>query len=253
MAANTDRAARAESGGWGETLKTVAIALAIALVIRVVLFQPFNIPSGSMKSTLLVGDFLFVSKMAYGYSRHSLPFSPPLPEGRIFGSLPERGDVVVFKLPQEEKTAYIKRVIGVPGDRIQVKDSALFLNGEQVERTRVDDFVETDVTGYTRRIPRYRETLPDGTSYFILDELPNGHLDNTREFLVPDGHLFMMGDNRDQSLDSRVQDRVGFIPVENVVGRADFLFFSKDAQSSFLEFWKLPTAIRWNRLFNGVH
>ncbi len=235
-----------------ENVKTIGVALLIALVIRAFFFQPFNIPSGSMKNTLLVGDYLFVSKYAYGYSRHSLPFSPPLFEGRVLGSAPERGDIAVFKLPRDGRTDYIKRVVGLPGDQIQMREGALFINGEAVERSRIDDFVETDSYGNVRRIARYREILPNGVSYDTLDETPNGRGDNTPVFTVPAGHYFMMGDNRDNSSDSREPMGVGFVPAENLVGRAELLFFSTNSTAAFWEVWKWPQAIRWARLFQGV-
>ncbi len=235
-----------------ENVKTIGIALLIALVIRAFLFQPFNIPSGSMKSTLLVGDYLFVSKFAYGYSKHSLPFSPPLFDGRVLASDPERGDIVVFKLPRDGKTDYIKRVIGLPGDQIQVRNGITLINGVPVDRERVDDFIEEDFYGNLTRVPRYRETLPNGVSYDTLDRYANGEYDNTPVYTVPAGHFFMMGDNRDQSADSREPRAVSFVPAENLVGRAELLFFSTDGSAALWEFWKWPEAIRWGRLFQTV-
>ncbi|MDB5600730.1 MAG: signal peptidase, partial [Xanthobacteraceae bacterium] len=192
-----------KEGGFAETVRVVFHALIIALVIRTFLFQPFNIPSGSMKETLLVGDYLFVSKYSYGYSHYSLPFSPPLFSGRILGSPPERGDVVVFRLPKEDSTDYIKRVIGTPGDRIQMIDGLLHINGEPVKRQRIDDFIETEEGGRTTRVKRWRETLPNGVSYTSLDLIDNGYNDNTPVYTVTPGNYFMMGDNRDNSTDSR--------------------------------------------------
>ncbi len=236
-----------KGGGLGETFKIVVQALLLALVIRTLLFQPFSIPSGSMKSTLLVGDFLFVSKYAYGYSRHSLPFSPNIFDGRIFGSEPKRGDIVVFKLPRDDSTDFIKRLIGLPGDKLQMIDGVLHINGEAVKREPARDFDENG-----RAYTRYRETLPNGVSYLTVDLTPNGLEDNTQVFEVPPGHYFMMGDNRDNSTDSRVpplRGGVGFVPAENLIGRAEIIFFSVEEGESVLAFWKWPWTVRGERLF----
>src|SRR5947209_5861642 len=215
--------------GVGETIRVVIHALLIALVIRTFLFQPFNIPSGSMKATLLVGDYLFVSKYSYGYSPFSIPWTPPLPSlfsGRVFGSEPNRGDIVVFRLPKDESTDYIKRVIGLPGDRIQMKDGLLYINDKPVERERLSDFIGEDPCGSeaTARVKRWKETLPNGVSYETLDCVDNYFYDNTNVYTVPANHLFMMGDNRDNSQDSRVMSAVGYVPFENIVGRALMIF-----------------------------
>jgi signal peptidase I len=232
-----------------ETLRTLVYAVLIALVVRTLFFEPFNIPSGSMKPTLLVGDYLFTSKYAYGYSKHSLPFSPPLFGGRILEDLPERGDVVVFKLPSDGRTDYIKRVIGLPGDEIQMRDGVLHLNGEAVPKERVGTFVDRGEGG--RELARYVETLPNGRQYEVLDTTPNGPYDTTRVFEVPEGHLFVMGDNRDNSMDSRTRF-VGFVPVENLVGRAEIVFFSTDGSAALWELWRWPFAIRYGRLLDGI-
>src|SRR5919205_732251 len=199
-------AGKRSEGGLYETVKVVVQALLLALVVRTFLFQPFNIPSGSMKSTLLVGDYIFVSKFSYGYSRYSFPFGPPLFAGRVWAAEPKRGDVVVFKLPTDNETDYIKRVIG------------------------------------------YRETLPNGVSYTTLDLVENGIGDNTQEYVVPPGHYFMMGDNRDNSTDSRFLSRVGYVPFDNLVGRANIIFFSVREGAHAYEVWRWPWTIRWNRL-----
>lgn len=230
----------------GENIKTIAVALLIALVIRIFLFQPFNIPSGSMIPNLLVGDYLFVSKYEYGLSRHSFPFSPPLFEGRLFDSDPRRGDVAVFKLPADNRTDYIKRVIGLPGDRIQMIQGVLTINDQPVPRVKIEDFVDDG----GKAVRRYRETLPNGVSYNTLDLVPNGRGDDTPTFVVPAGHYFMMGDNRDNSTDSRFA--VGMVPKENLVGKAQILFFSTDGSARVWEFWKWPGSIRWARFFSGV-
>jgi signal peptidase I len=242
--------AKRKEGGFAETVKVVFQALIIALVIRTFLFQPFNIPSGSMENTLLVGDYLFVSKFSYGYSHYSFPFSPPLFSGRIFASQPNRGDVVVFRLPREPSVDYIKRLIGLPGDRIQVKQGVLYLNGEAVKRERISDFIQTDDNGMTTRIKRWRETLPSGVSYTTLDLVDNGFADNTQEYVVPPGHYFMMGDNRDNSTDSRFP-QVGYVPFENLIGRAQVIFFSIRGDHAW-EIWRWPFALRWSRLFTLV-
>lgn len=236
-----------------EIVKTVVYAVLIAGVIRTIAYEPFNIPSESMLPTLLVGDYLFVSKFSYGYSRHSLPFSPGIGSGRIIESMPERGDVAVFKLPRDNSTDYIKRVIGLPGDRIQMQLGRLFINDQPVKRDRVDDFIYQDSRGSVWRIPRYRETLPNGVTYLTLDMVEGSDTDDTDVFQVPEGHYFAMGDNRDNSVDSRVTTGgVGFIPAENLVGRAEFLFFSTNGSARIWELWNWPQAIRFGRFFNAV-
>jgi len=232
-----------------ETGRVVVQALLIALVIRTLLFQPFNIPSGSMKATLLVGDYLFVSQFSYGYTRYSLPFSLPLFSGRIFGSEPKRGDVAVFRLPRDTSTDYIKRVIGLPGDRIQMVGGLLHINGAPVKRESIGDFLDDEGGGSVRR---WRETLPNGVSYETLDLQDNGFLDNTEESVVPPGHYFMMGDNRDNSLDSRVPSAVGYVPFENLIGKAQIVFFSIGDGEPAWHIWSWPWSARWSRLFTIV-
>ena len=197
--------------GWGIFISTLAETQQLAFQLSLL---------SSMLPTLLVGDYLFVSKFSYGYSRYSLPLSPDLFEGRIFSGEPERGDVVVFKLPRDNKTDYIKRIVGLPGDRIQVR--------------------------------QYIETLPNGREHLIWEKSDSDFLDNTTVYVVPDGHYFAMGDNRDSSQDSRVLSAVGYIPHDNLVGRAEVLFFSKQEGSSMLAFWEWPETIRWERIFNGI-
>ena len=242
--------AQHKSGETKETIKVILYAILIALGIRTVAYEPFNIPSGSMIPTLLVGDYLFVSKLSYGYSRHSLPFSLPLIPGRIFFTEPKRGDVVVFKLPTDNETDYIKRLVGLPGDTVQLKNSILHINGKPVKREKVSDFIERAGESNYTRTARYIETLPGGRRHYILEATENTIFDNTPVYTVPEGHYFAMGDNRDRSRDSRFLSDVGFIPRQNLVGRAEFLFFSVDG--SVWEFWKWPSTLRLERFFKGI-
>ncbi len=239
------------SSGLLDNVKTIIYAGLIAIVIRTVAFEPFNIPSGSMIPTLLIGDYLFVSKYSYGYSRFSLPLSPDLFSGRIFGRVPTRGDVAVFKLPRDTSVDYIKRIIGLPGDTIQMRQGELYINGTEVERTPDGDYTDTS-EGPPVVLRRYIETLPNGVKHPILKASDDGPLDNTQEFHVPPGCVFAMGDNRDNSLDSRVMNAVGYIPLENLVGRAQVLFFSVDATAPWWQVWQWPIEIRWSRLLSWV-
>ncbi len=248
--------AASKSGGVIETVKTIVYAVVIALVIRTVAVEPFNIPSGSMIPTLLVGDYLFVSKFSYGYSHFSLPLAPDLFSGRIFASLPNRGDVAVFKLPRDPSVDYIKRIIGLPGDRIQMRGGQLYINDVEVPRTPVGDYtVEGD--GPRMVDKEYIEALPPpppgGRKHPIIKEFDQGGMNDTEVYTVPAGEVFAMGDNRDNSEDSRYQNAVGFIPLENLVGRAEFIFFSFDATSPWWEVWMWPFEIRWSRLLSGIN
>jgi signal peptidase I len=234
-----------------EFVKTIVYAVLIALGIRTFLYEPFNIPSASMVPTLLVGDYLFVSKFSFGYSFASMPYSAKIFDGRIASSLPERGDVVVFKLPRDGKTDYIKRLVGLPGDRIQVIRGLLHINGEAAKIERIEDFLESD-GGFVRRVPQFVETLPGGRQHRILKLHNDGFYNNTPEFTVPPGHYFAMGDHRDNSQDSRDPNAVGFVPFENLVGRAQFLFFSTDGTASYLLPWTWFTAARYTRLLDAI-
>ena len=229
-----------QKGGIFDTIKTLIYAVIIAMLIRTVGYEPFNIPSGSMKPTLLVGDYLFVSKFSYGYSRYSIPLGLPIFNGRFISKYPERGDVAVFKLPSDNSTDYIKRVIGLPGDEIQVINGILYINNKEVVREKVKDFYENDRYGNNIRIEQYIETLPNGVSYLTLDTNKDSMADNTRIYKIKPGHVFMMGDNRDDSADSRFS-QVGQVPLVNFVGKAEILFFS-------LYNWK----IKFNRIFMNI-
>lgn len=246
----------AERGTFGETVRVIVHALILAVFVRLFLFQPFNIPSGSMKSTLLIGDYLFVSKYSYGYSKYSFPFGVDYFKGRIWSDNPERGDVAVFRLPTDTSIDYIKRVIGLPGDRIQMREGVLYINGNEVPKKQIEPFLDySRKDPFTRepaKLDRYEETLPNGVKYTVLDTRATRFPDNTDEYIVPDGHYFMMGDNRDNSTDSRFLRDVGFVPLENFVGRAEILFFSANQDFSALRFWEWPSTIRGSRFFNWV-
>lgn len=233
-----------------ELLKTIVIAGAIALGFRSFLFEPFNIPSGSMVPTLLVGDYLFVSKFSYGYSRYSFPFGIVPFSGRIAEEKPERGDVVVFRQPTDVSIAFIKRVVGLPGDRIQVKDGILHINGVQVKRTYLGKTTARNAL-YAIDFKVYEESLPNGTKHYIQERSDNDSLDNTVEFTVLEDHYFMMGDNRDNSRDSRTSS-VGMVPAENLIGKAQTLFYSHDGSARIWEIWKWPFAIRYGRLGDSI-
>lgn len=236
--------------GLWELFRTIFYAVLIALVVRTFAYEPFSIPSGSMIPTLLVGDYLFVSKFSYGYSRYSLPLGLPLIPGRLLASEPVRGDVVVFKLPTDNKTDYIKRIIGLPGDRVQVIDGILHINGSPVRREPDGDFVVGNGLGITQAYNRYIETLPNDRRHQIIELSDTGPFDNTGAYVVPAGHFFVMGDNRDSSRDSRFLSEVGFVPMANLIGRAEFIFFSVNGDA--LRFWEWPRTLRVNRFFKAI-
>jgi len=239
-----------------EVVKTVVYALLIALVLRVLLFQPFTIPSASMEPNLYQGDYIIVSKYSYGYSRHSIPFSPPLFQGRILERSPQRGDIVVFKLPRDGRTDYVKRIIGLPGDRIQMRQGLLYINDRQVPRAPAGVVAEDTGYGFIRDVARFRETLPGGKSILTNDFGSDGELDNTDVFIVPEGRYFMMGDNRDNSSDSRVppeQGGVGFVPAENLVGKAQIILLSWNPGASLFKPWTWVLNARPGRFFKLLH
>jgi signal peptidase I len=264
MAAAQDTRRKSDEGVW-ETVKVIIQALLIAFVVRTFFYQPFNIPSASMYPTLKVGDYIFVSKLSYGYGQYSFNFSLglfgkelvsccPLDfKGRVvLADTPKRGQVAVFKLPTDTNIDYIKRVIGLPGDHIQMRDGVLYINGQAVKKERIEDYSDPDERGLQSPVPQYVETLPNGVQYHVLDTQPMGAADNTDEYIVPPDHYFMMGDNRDNSQDSRYLNVVGYVPLENFVGRADIIFFSISPEAGLFEVWRWPFAIRWSRFFHLI-
>ncbi len=254
-----------------DVFKTLVFAILIALSIRSFAFEPFSIPSGSMKPTLLVGDFLFVSKYSYGYSRYSVPFGRYIPlSGRLMYSQPERGDVAVFKFPKDNKTDYVKRIIGLPGDVVKVTNGVVYVNNIPIERERVGFFEDFHRDGYPEKYNLYREEVSETREYFTLDDISfegifsqrsNDNkivafdVNNTNNYTVPSGHFFAMGDNREHSSDSRIIHQVGFIPKDNLVGKAEILFFSIEFSKYPLEIlgkslFKVPAKIRTQRIGN---
>ena len=235
-----------------ENIKTIFYALLIALIIRSFLFQPFYIPSSSMEPNLLIGDRLFVSKYSYGYSRHSLPFSPKIYNKRIFGTKPERGDVIVFKTPADNRTDYIKRLIGMPGDTVQIIDKNLYINEAKVEKKGIESLTKINCGHDSFDADFFQETLPNGKIYIAVYR-KNGTMMNTDKFLVPNNHYFFMGDNRDCSKDSRFLSSVGYVNFNNLVGKAKLIFFSNDKnKGSFFEFWKWNVSINTERFFKKI-
>ena len=235
-----------------ENIKTIIYALLIALLIRTLLFQPFYIPSSSMEPNLLIGDRLFVSKYSYGYSRHSFPFSPNISNKRYFNKNPDRGDVIVFKTPADNRTDYIKRLIGLPGDIIQVKNGDLYLNNKRVQRKEIDLPIEVNCGNETIKVQAFEEILPNGKKYLAVYRKA-GTMQQTDEFIVPDNHYFFMGDNRDCSKDSRFLSSVGYVDFNNFVGKARIIFFSNDKKTgNFFKFWKWHKSLRTNRFLKKI-
>ena len=235
-----------------DNIKTIIYALIIALIIRSFLFQPFYIPSSSMEPNLLIGDRIFVSKYSYGVSKHSFPFSPPISVKRFFYKSPEQGDLVVFKTPADNRTDYIKRLIGLPCDTIQFKKGEIFINQIKVKREEIDINTKINCGPFDFKTKAYKETLPNGKSYVAVYNLQNTLL-NTDVFLVPKNHFFLMGDNRDCSKDSRFLSSVGYVNYLNLVGRAEMIFFSNNTLSgSVLKFWNWSNSLRFNRFFKKI-
>ena len=235
-----------------DNLKTLIYALIIAVIIRSLLLQPFYIPSSSMEPSLLVGDRLFVTKYSYGYSKHSFPFSPPILNKRVMFSKPKRGDVIVFKTPADNRTDYIKRLIGLPGDEIKFIESNLYINNNEISKSRIS---KSDIIFCGNRIIdvfTFEEKLPNNKLHktVYLKDFP---FVNSDTFIVPKDHYFFLGDNRDCSKDSRFLSSVGYVHKDNLVGKAQFIFFSSDKKiGSFFEFWKWHESIRFNRFFNKI-
>ena len=252
----TEQHAEIKRRPWDDTIRTLLVAFVLAITFRSFAFEPFHIPSGSMKSTLLVGDYLFVSKYSYGYSRYSFPLGLPLFQGRILEfNEPKRGDIIVFREPAHPRVDFIKRLIGLPGDHIQLKQGIVYINDVPLKRQPVDEFADNEDPAHVVSVPRYTETLPEGKVINILKEhrptVPEG--DNTPVYVVPPHHYFMMGDNRDHSYDSRFASGVGYVPEENLVGRAEMIFFSVDATFQ----WSNPaswfSALRVDRFFKSLN
>ena len=236
-----------------DNIKTLIYALIIAIIIRSLIIQPFYIPSSSMELNLLVGDRLFVTKYSYGYSKHSFPFSPPIFKNRIFENKPNKGDIVVFKTPSDNRTDYIKRLIGVPGDIIQFIDGNLYINNNQVIRTLINNNVPLYCGSQKINVSTYEETLANNKSY-IVSYRNDVSYQNSDKYIVPDNYYFFLGDNRDCSKDSRFLSEVGYVHKNNLVGKAQFLFFSSDSRKgSIFEIWKWPNIIRYDRFFKKLN
>jgi len=235
-----------------ENFKTLFYALIIALIIRSFLFQPFYIPSSSMEPNLLIGDRLFVSKFSYGYSRHSLPFSPKIFKNRILKDIPKAGDVIVFKTPADNRTDYIKRLIGMPGDKIQIVNHDLYINSIKVEKKKIQNLFKITCGGTVIDVNFFEETLPNGIQYISVYR-KEGSMVNSDEYVVPKNHYFFMGDNRDCSKDSRYLSSVGYVDFNNFVGKAQIIFFSNDKQNgSFYKFWRWKRSLRVSRFFKKI-
>ena len=236
-----------------ENIKTLFYALIIALIIRSLFIQPFYIPSSSMEPNLLVGDRLFVTKYSYGYSKHSFPFSPPLFKGRLIFNEPKRGDVVVFKTPADNRTDYIKRLIALPGDEVQFIDTNLYINSSEVLKSRISTKDKIYCGNKTIKVNTFEEILPNGKKHNTV-YLKNYTFKNSDKFLVPEDYYFFLGDNRDCSKDSRFLSSVGYVHKDNLVGKAQFIFFSSDRSiGSIFSFWKWKNSIRIDRFFKKIN
>jgi len=236
-----------------DNLKTIFYALIIAIFIRSIFLQPFYIPSSSMEPNLLIGDRLFVTKYSYGFSKHSFPFSPNLFNGRILFSNPDRGDVIVFKTPADNRTDYIKRLIGIPGDEVQFIDGDLYLNGNQILKTLISSSKKVYCGNETINVNTFEEKLPNGKTY-LATYRKDYTFQNSDKFIIPKNHFFFLGDNRDCSKDSRYLSEVGYVNKNNLVGKAQFLFFSSDYRiGSILKFWNWSKIIRFERFFNKIN
>ena len=237
---------------FSENIKTLFYALLIALIIRSLFIQPFYIPSSSMEPTLLVGDRLFVTKFSYGYSKHSFPFSPALFNGRILFKKPKRGDVIVFKTPADNRTDYIKRLIGLPGDKVQFIDANLYLNSSEIFKSKVPNKSKIFCGNNVIDVYKFEEKLPNGKRFHTV-YFKNYTYQNSDIFTVPENHYFFLGDNRDCSKDSRYLSSVGYVHRDNLVGKAQFIFFSSDKKvGSIFEIWKWHRLIRFNRTFSKI-
>ena len=235
-----------------DNIKTLIYALIIAIIIRSILVQPFYIPSSSMELNLLVGDRLFVTKYSYGYSKHSFPFSPPIFKNRIFESIPERGDIIVFKTPADNRTDYIKRLIGLPGDTIQFIDGNLYINNNQILKTLISNNENLYCGNQQINVSTFEEKLPNNKSY-IASYRNDISFVNSDKYIVPENHYFFLGDNRDCSKDSRFLSEVGYVHRDNLVGKAQILFFSSNIrEGSMFQIWKWPTIIRYDRFFKKL-
>ena len=234
-----------------ELLKTLMVAGSIAIIFRSIFFEPFNIPSGSMIPTLLVGDYLFVSKYSYGYSKYSFPFGIVPIEQRVFDNSPKRGDVIVFRKPGDESIDYIKRLVALPNDTIQVRKGVLFVNGKMAQRTKTNIGIIKNIYGEEKVFTKYKEQFEDSNEHYIIEASDTDPFDDTIEFKVPKDNFFFMGDNRDNSRDSRTPE-VGFVPKINLIGKAQIIFFSHNSSASFFEFWKWHKSIRFNRIGKAI-